>query len=294
MFVKESDKMLKRIISPVVSVWNDFLHWWNAIPQEVMSTKLMHHYEVTRFLMSTVSFIAFIGIPYSYIISAHVQGNVWNTIILINIVAVFSFVYSIAINGKLSNPFRKRRGFTALIVVNKFLFFGCMLYVAANSSGRNSAAPVPDILLCLYLWSLLYCYSKVIQWLIKLSVNKDIVWPETAIDNTKYFKLDSVWRQYNQMTRPDRDMYPVGISQEEKDEFDKELHRYPESVNTNEYIARNAGLPNQLVKQAKELDQVGAYSLPNVQLETPWPLRYQFKVPVNYYMQGTVIVPKKR
>ncbi len=284
----------------VVSVWGDFLRWWNAIPQEVLSTKLMHHYEVTRFLMSTESFIAFIGVPYLYIrqywnqFSIHVQENVQGTIILVNIAAVFGVAYLMIINGKLSTPFRMRAIFASLIVINKFLFFGCTLYAAANSGGINNAAPGPDILLYLYLWFLLYCYSKVIQWLIKLSVNKDIVWSETAVGNTKYFKLDSVWRQYNQMTRPDRDMYPVGISQEEKDEFDKELHRYPESVNTNEYIARKAGLPKQLVQQAKELDRFGAYSLPNVQLETPWPLRYQFKVPVNYYMQRTAIVPKKR
>jgi hypothetical protein len=91
------------------------------------------------------------------------------------------------------------------------------------------------------------------------------------------------------MTKPNRDIYPVGISEKEMTEFDKELHRYPESINTNEFTARKAGLPSQLVEQAKELDQVGAYSLPDVKLETPWPLKYQFKVPVNYFIKLTPV-----
>lgn len=292
--------MLRKITDHVVSVWHDFLNWWNAIPQELMATKLMHHYEVTRFLMSVTSFIAFIWVPYLFIrqcwnqFSVNVQGNLWATIILVNFLVILS----------ISNMLITRKKYTgslleALIFFNKLLFLGGMIY-AASSLARGTSSRVPnvavgpDIMLCLCLWFLLYCYSKVIQWLIRLSVNKDIVWIKEFIGATKKFKQDSVWHQYEQHYRPSPSdtnkaevQFHSSVSVSSLEYYQKmwreRLANEQQTVNSNMLVAFNAGLPYQLVQQAKELDQVGAYSLPTVKLETPWPLKYRFEIRVDYF-----------
>lgn len=292
--------MFKKIIDKVVSVWHDFLNWWNAIPQEVMATKLMHHYEVTRFLMDITTFIAYIGVPYLimrshwYTLSNNDQENVVVAFLVLFVLTIMCYLPQI-----LSRDIGLR--FSSIFsLIRRIIFVIVAAYIGGSTKTDVLRAMSTPIIVSLFLWFILCGYAAFIQWLIKLSVNKDIIWTKKFIGSTKEFKQDSVWHQYKQRYRPydtgksvatpvrpcdigNPVSTPLNSPEYYQKMWRERLANEQQTVNSNMLVAFNAGLPYQLVQQAKELDQVGAYSLPTVKLETPWPLKYCFEIRVDYF-----------
>ena len=288
--------MLKKLIDKIVSVWHDFLNWWNAIPQELMATKLMHHYEVTRFLMNITSFIAYIGVPYLFMrlhwhsLSNNDQGNIIGTFLVLFVLTIVCYLPQM-VNRDLRLLFS---------LIRRVIFIITAAYIGGSTKADVLSNVSASIIVSLFLWFIFCGYAAFIQWLIKLSVNKDIVWTKKFIGSTKEFKQDSVWHQYKQRYRPydtgksvatpvqpydigKTVATPLNSPEYYQKMWRERLANEQQTVNSNMLVAFNAGLPYQLVQQAKELDQVGAYSLPTVKLETPWPLKYRFEIRVDYF-----------
>lgn len=97
----------------------------------------------------------------------------------------------------------------------------------------------------------------------------------------KIFNKSSVWHKYERMTNPSKSAKCVRVSADKVDEDNSNLPLYPESVNTNEYVARQAHLPAELIEHAKQLDDLGIYSLPTLKLQTNFPIRFTLEVPID-------------
>ncbi|WP_208423092.1 hypothetical protein [Latilactobacillus fragifolii] len=267
-------KLIKKIQQSVVSGWHGYLGWWNTIPQAILAKRLITLYQLTFGCLKVLIIYFLFGIPVRYFI----QDKLFlPSAKLHNLIAIYSLLLVLVWLSCITRGFKKK------YLKEAVSLFGLTCYPAVfylNFSGQMILNILGELFVTSILIFLIIIIIQIIKLLITKSINKDMTFDKSN-PTQKIFNKSSVWHEYERMTNPPKSAKCVKVSADKADEDNSNLPLYPESVNTNEYVARQARLPAELIEHAKQLDDLGIYSLPTLKLQTNFPIRFTLEVPID-------------